>query len=428
MISLILNMNIKSIKQKAYSLLRKSEKWTKTDMVYLTKGGSILTFAKVFSSITSFVLSIAFANLLLKDTYGTYQYVISILGILLIPSLGGMSDALTRAVAKGHEGSIKKSLFTKIKWGTIGSVMSLVVSLYYLYNNNNLLGLIFLIIAPLIPFVECFAVAGSILSGRKLFKQSTLLFILFKAINVFSIIAALFLTKNLIIIVLVYLISIIIARIFNYFYILKKFKPNNKEDPTTINYGKHLSLMDVVGTIIDNLDRIILWHYIGAAGVAVYSLSKAPINQVRSALNPISNLALPKFSGQDNRVLKKTLPNKIFKLSLLLVPIVIIYIILAPFLYKLFYPNYLESVKYSILYAFTLLIYPFRFFGTSILAQGDKKSLYKLKIIPPLTRVILYFILIPTFKIYGAIYAFLITSFLSNLMAFYFFKYGKKSI
>ena len=55
---------IQKIRNKAYNVLRWSEKYTKTDMLYLAKGGSWFTVGQVVSSSSVLLLAIAFANLL----------------------------------------------------------------------------------------------------------------------------------------------------------------------------------------------------------------------------------------------------------------------------------------------------------------------------------------------------------------------------
>ena len=84
---------IKKIKEKIYNLLRWSEKYTKTDMVYLAHGGFWLSFGQIISSLSSFLLAIAFANLLPKETYGNYKYILSIASIL------PKTDPYARAIA-----------------------------------------------------------------------------------------------------------------------------------------------------------------------------------------------------------------------------------------------------------------------------------------------------------------------------------------
>ena len=65
------------IKEKIFNLLHWSQKYTGTDMVYLATGGFWLISGQIFYSATAFLLSIAFANLWSKETYGIYTYIIS---------------------------------------------------------------------------------------------------------------------------------------------------------------------------------------------------------------------------------------------------------------------------------------------------------------------------------------------------------------
>jgi len=79
------------MKNRLVPFLRWSEKYTKLDMVYLTKGGFWMTLSQVSSNMLSLLLVIAFANLLPKETYGLYRYILSLAGMLNSLSLTGMN-------------------------------------------------------------------------------------------------------------------------------------------------------------------------------------------------------------------------------------------------------------------------------------------------------------------------------------------------
>ena len=86
-----------------YKILRRSQKYTGTDNVYLAKSGFWLTLGQFFSLVVTFLSAVAFANLLDPTTYGNYKYVLSLLGILAVFCLDGMRTAVTQAVARGFE-------------------------------------------------------------------------------------------------------------------------------------------------------------------------------------------------------------------------------------------------------------------------------------------------------------------------------------
>ena len=71
-----------TLQRRIYSLLRRSERFTRTDMVYLAKNGSWMVGAHVVSTVLGLGLTIAFANLVTPEVYGQYKYVISVAAII----------------------------------------------------------------------------------------------------------------------------------------------------------------------------------------------------------------------------------------------------------------------------------------------------------------------------------------------------------
>src|SRR3989344_7039026 len=112
---------MQNLRQKVYQWLRLSEGLFKTDMVYLTKGGTWLLLGQLISSISTFLLVIAFANLIPKETFGTYKYILSLTAILLIPSLPGMNTAVNMASTRNLDGTLLLALKTKMRWGLLSS-------------------------------------------------------------------------------------------------------------------------------------------------------------------------------------------------------------------------------------------------------------------------------------------------------------------
>ena len=330
---------MQKIKGKIYHLLRWSEKYFKTDMVYLAKGGSWLTLGQIVSSASSFLLAIAFANLLPKETYGIYKYVLSIMGILAIPTLSGMSTAITQAVARGYEGSFSPVLKTKIRWGLLGGLASLVLAGYYYFNGNTTLTISFLISAAFLPFMDSFGIYNALPQGRKLFGISSRYGIISQIAGVSTMITAVFLTNNLFIILLAYFIPWTLMRFIFLQITLKKFPPNQNQDPKTISYGKHLSLIGVIGTIASYLDRILIFHFLGAVEVAIYSFAIAMPEQIKGYFKNISTLTLPKLSKRSFKEINSVLYKRLLKLFIAGGLIAGIYILAAPYIFKIFFQN-----------------------------------------------------------------------------------------
>jgi O-antigen/teichoic acid export membrane protein len=230
-----------------------------------------------------------------------------------------------------------------------------------------------------------------------------------------AVVTAIFLTNNIFIIILTHFFSYSVIRLIILLYTLKKYKPNTQQDLKTINYGKHLSAVNILQTVAGNVDKIILWHFLGAAPLAIYSFAIAPPKQIQKLLSSIKTLALPKLAQRPLPEIKKTLPQKVFKMFLILLPITGAYILLAPYLYQLVFPDYLESIFYTQLFALILLFQPIAVIATTFRAHAHKKKIYFLDSSTPIFRILALSILVPLYGLLGAIITILATQ-LFNLI------------
>ncbi len=398
-----LEKSMTNLKKRAYTLLRWSEKYTKTDMVYLAEGGFWLFLKTLFSAAISFGLSVAFANLLPKTTYGEYRYIFSMFGLLAIPTLAGMGPATTKSVTQGYEGTPLMALRTKIKWGVLGSIASAGVAIYYAVQGNFVLAGAFALVALFIPFVDSLSIYNSVLTGKKLFRTSTFYEIFIQGTSTLVIVATLFVTNNLVFILTSYFLTYTIVRFVVFQAVVKKYTDNTNIDPKTTSYGKHLSLMGILGTVSAALDSILLWQFIGPAQVAVYAIAKGMPLQISAAFQRLTTLAFPKFAKQDFKTIKKALVHKMMLMFIIMAVIVIVYVLAAPYIFNLFFPAYSEAVTYSQFFALTLLFFPQKFIGTVFQAHARTKALYISTTITPIIRTFLAIALIPFFGIAGAV-------------------------
>ncbi|MBU1246924.1 oligosaccharide flippase family protein [Patescibacteria group bacterium] len=398
---------LKNIRVKIYKLLRWSEAHTKTDMVYLAKGGFWLTLGQIISSASTFLLAIAFANLLPKETYGSYKYILSIASILAIPTLSGMNTAITQAVSRGYEGSLIPALKTKIRWGLFGALASLMLAGYYYFNNNTTLTISFLIISVFLPFMDSFSVYGSLLVGKKQFKISTKYQIISQITAITILIITLCFTQNLFFVLLAYFIPWTFLRFIFLKITLKKFRPNSQQDPQTIPYGKHLSLIGILGAVATHIDKILLFHYLGVAELAIYAFAIAPIEQIKGLFKNLPALALPKLARRSFHEIDSILYKRLFLLFFIGSCMALMYIFFAPYFFKIFFPKYLDSIFFSQIFGISIMLTApialLNAIGNSKLIYTPKKMLYEVTIIPQIILIASLLTLVPIFGIIGVI-------------------------
>lgn len=404
------------LKNNFYKLLKKSEKYTKTDMIYLAKGGFWLSFGQTVSAVASFLLAIAFANLLPKETYGTYKYILSLLGLLAIPTLTGMGTAIVRSVAQGNDGNFIPAIKTKIRWGVWGGLASLLLAGYYFYLGDMTLVGAFCLSAIFIPFMDSLAEYSSLLQGKKKFDVSSKYGIFIKILASLSIFITLYLTKNLLAILAVYLASYTFLRLIAFKFSLKYIQ-NSNQGSQTINYGKHLSLMSLIGIVASQIDKVLVFNLLGSVPLAIYSIAIAMPEQAKGILKFSIGLALPKFSEKEPQQIQKTLYYKTFIYFLFLVLAVLIYILLAPILFKILFPKYLESLLYSQIFSISLIFTSATLPIAYLTSLGKKKILYKYNLTTSIVLIILTILLVYFWGLWGLIWARIIFRFFNFILA-----------
>jgi len=406
----------------------KLQKFFKTDIQYLAKGGFWLFFGQIITSISTFILLISFINSLPKEIYGSYKYILSVVGLLAVFSLPGIDTALVQSISRGYEGSIISGLKTKIKWSFIGSFITFGLAIYYHLQGNTLFSSCFFVTSIFIPFMDPFLIYGSFFSGKKLFKEGTKIEMIRSITSTILLITILYFTKNILIIILGYFIIHTFTRGIITLYIIKKHVFNKKEDDEILKYGKKLSLIRLLESFVFQIDKILIYYFLGTTELAIYSVAIAVPEQIKSFFKNTESLILPKISQKKFTELKKPFLIKIYKFSIITTTISVLYIVCAPFLFNLFFPQYTESIIFTQVAALSLITYPFFLTNTVYKSQKMSGYLAKYTITVHTIGLILLFIGISNYGLWGAIIGRLLYKVIASIIALLFFYRAEESI
>ena len=336
-----------NLKKRIYHLLRWSEKYTKTDMVYLITGGFWLSGSQFFITLVSFFSTVAFGYYLPKSGYGDYKYILSVFSVLSAFTLSGLYTAIVQSVAKGYEGSLKQGFLLNARWSFVAIFGALSGSIYYFWRDNQFLGLSLLLLAISLPFFHSLGLYASFINGKKDFRRLSLYTVFDNTIPLVTVICTLFFTQNVLLILTGYFFSNIFIRYYFYSKTLKHYKPNDKEDPELANYGLKLSLLNIVGIVTTHIDKVIVYTYLGAVELAIYGFASAFPDRVRALLKNLNILMIPKFTEQSIQNNNIEVRRKTWQLFIVVIILTILYLLSAPFLYDLFFPKYPESIFFS---------------------------------------------------------------------------------
>src|SRR3990167_7286867 len=389
---------------KIYQILRGSEDFFKTDMIYLTKSGSWLSLSQGIAMLAGFFISIAFANLFPKESFGTYKFILSMVAILGLFSLTGIGTAVTQAVARDNGGSLRQGFRINLKWSIGVVLVGLGFSIYYYINGNTLLAFSFLLAGLLSPLTASASLYGAYLMGKKDFRRSAFYSIIRNTVPALALILALFLTKSLGIIIVVYFVVGALVPLFLYYITKRAYQnENKKEDPEIVSYSGHLSVMSLIGNIANFLDKILIFHYLGAVPLAIYAFAIAPVEQLQGGKKILATLIMPKISQRPFEELQKSGPRKALLLTVYALGLAFLWVIFAPYFYKFFFHQYLDSVFYSQIYSFALLAVSGTIFNETLIAHKKQRELYLHRTIVPVVQIVLFFILLPIYGLMGLI-------------------------
>ncbi len=414
---------LKMMGNRVQALLRWSEKYTKTDMVYLAHGGSYLFAGQLISMAAGFVLSVGFAHLVAKETFGTYQFILSLGGIVSAFSLTGINVAISRASALGSNEALRVGFLMRLRWNVVMVLIALAGAAYYFINANNTLATALLVVASLLPFLSAAEIYAPFLEGRKAFDRLTLYGAARNIIPTVLLLCAMYVSNNPVLIVLAFYLANTVTVLLLYRRTRAHYQTQSNDVPNIplIHESKHLTLLNSVSFIADQLDKVLVFHYLGATQLAVYVFAQAPVKQMRGFTKIIRTLIFPKLVVTDIQTLKRTLPRKAILYLMALIACVGTYVVLAPFFYEYIFPQYVEAIGFSQVLAATLLFAPVALFRKTFLAHFKKRELYSTELFTSLFSITLLLILLPQFGIWGAVMSQLIATIADTLLVLFLF-------
>ncbi|MEY2641208.1 MAG: hypothetical protein RL150_601 [Candidatus Parcubacteria bacterium] len=409
---------MEQLKGRLYTLLRWSERYTKTDMVYLTTTGWWVNLGNVVISAFALLLYVVFARVLPPEVYGTYQYILSGGALLGALTLTGMNSAIARAVARGHDQTIYTAARAQLRFGFVPVLVGLAVAGYYFVRGNATLGTSFAVIAILTPLISIFGSYAAFLQGKKDFKRSFTYGMFWNISYYIGLLLAAWFSPKVVPLVLVCFGVQAAAQGFVYFRALKHYKPQEPADPESIKYGNHLSVMNFGTAVATQIDTVVSFHLLGPAAVAVYSFATAIPERLASFFKFLPAAALPKFSNKTPEEMRHAFGFRIVLAILGMAAVAALYALFAPLAFHILFPAYAHAVPYSQVYALVLIASISGLFTSALIAQRNVKELYVYTAATPIAQVLLQVAGAFFYGLWGLIIARIVSQLVSAVVAF----------
>ncbi|MCS7231655.1 MAG: oligosaccharide flippase family protein [Elusimicrobiota bacterium] len=379
------------------------------------KSGIYLLSSNIIVSLAHFITSILFTRIFTPEVYGQYTYIFSIIGTLSFFSLPGLNIAIMQASSRKYKNILEKISLERLKYSFIVTFIFILLGIYMLATDKPTLFFLLIVSGFLAPFYYSFDGYASYLIGKRRFVEVSQYRVISSLVNAILILVfVLFITRNLAIIIAVNLLSV---GLINFYYTnllarkeKKEINSNKemKEICDVIKYGQKLSFINCVSTIEYYLDRLIIGSFLKFDTLAFYSIGKMVSDYtIKNVWQVVYQIIFPDLGEVEFNEAKSRLLKKMIIIEVLFFGLCVGLALIIPYLIKfVFSKRYIESAKYAqIFIIFGILNIPGVMIETLFQAQKREKAIYTLRIVTVLTHILLLLILVWRWKIWGIVFA-----------------------
>lgn len=356
-------------------LLQKLEGAFKTNLREHLKNGGLLLSGSTLTSVLAFVTSIVYANVLPKEIYGEYRYLLGIFNIFNSLALTGMNTAVTQAVSRGHDGALIATIKTQMRWGMAHTLIGVGASIIFLLSSQVMTAIGMLLISLMAPISNALNTTQAFLQGKRAYKATNYATIFQSFLVYGSLITVAYFTKTTLWILAANLIAVLGSNIIIFFWVKRSFNPPLDGDASTSVFGTKLSLISALRIIADQMDVFIVHNLMSPIDLAIFAVTTTIPDRLRGQWKIAQSLQLPNHS---KRVLTEIVPPLRKKAMLLAAAAITVCVPIAfcmPWLFTFIYKQYAPYAYLAQIYTFSIVgglsLLPY----TALLSQQREKPI-----------------------------------------------------
>ena len=419
------------LKESLRTWLKKAEYILKVDTIYIFRGSFWMTIGFISTTAASFISLVVYGNLLPKETYGIYSYLLSLANTLSFLTLTGIGPSIVRAVARGEEEVIPYALKLQLKYNLLAIATIGAGALYYAIKGNMVYALALGIMSIALPVGTAYHMTEQILTGRKQFRALSIITSIISIGSALLTAATLLLTKNVLALICVYSFVSVFPNLVIYYWIVsgRRASPDQSSIAEMRHSALHITGAGLIGTLAAYIDKIVLYKVAGPIILAVYGFAIAGPERLKGLMKNWISISMPKLASRDTEEIGASFGKRVTLVVLSGSIIAGIYIVLSPLLFKYLLPKYIDSVLYSQVYALNLIVYPvLTYIGTIFYSQNMIRAIYISSTGNQVLRIVLFLFFGWKWHIWGLIIASLLTQVTSAIYCILVWEYERKRL
>lgn len=344
-------------------------------------------------SLSGFLVSIIFARLGDKEIYGLYQYVLSLVSLIAVFSIPGISLSALRSVAHGKTGAVSRAVQTSILFSLIGSAVLIAIAFFQFSKEITILGTSFLLVAFLFPFFYGFTPWYTFYEGKKDFRSVAFRSI-FLSISWLVLLPVLLLLKaSLPILIFSYF---FLSSLFLAFFFLEGKKKHSSEgkESLSLRYAFIVTSQKFILNMSENLPVLLVGFFFGYSTIALFQVSYFPLSALSAYFGALIAMKLPDFflgNEQEERSACTVFLQNFF--SGIFASFLVIFFL--TFLFQILYgKNYSDSLTMAWVLFPIVLFFPLKTYLLNYFTAKDKNfSIVKVLVFANIISTLLFIML-----------------------------------
>lgn len=378
------------------------------DISAFSKDAFLVTTSYAVSTLRGIITSYLVARMFPRELYGTYQFMLTVLGIAGLVTLPGLSTAMTRALARGEEQETRAAMRWQLGISLIGSTGLLLCIPFLQMMGKAELWPLFILGSALLPLSQyAGALFATVTRGKGRFDISLKANIAWSVALIALILYIVFIQRS----VALLLIGVIGFPAIAYLIFGWKLMPrytHHASPREILRFAWTLSVSNLPGGLSWYLDKIMISAMFGLNQLAVFSIAVLIPEQMKSwakELLPVSFAVQAK--GDDTIKRRRSLVMVVLRATLAFSVFIAAYVVLAPYIFYWGFPTYYnsEAIFLTQMSGLTIILLPTTLLNQYIEAQALVRELRIIQWLSAAVFCISLITLIPMMGLLGAVLA-----------------------
>ena len=369
------------------------------DIGYYLRSIGFLLIGQAIAMLFSFATTFVFTNYATKELYGSYSYILSIIGVMGMFSLPGVSNAITFSTAKGDEGVLIDGTRTRVKSSILGTLAIFIVSYFLWREGRKEIGVALAFSGLFFPLAYGTDSFLAYLQGKKRFGQLCGVSSFIAGLGSLGKVGVVLLYANLSLIFLVDFGIIAAANIFFLLWFVRQM--SNKEVGTGFkSLSRNMSLLGILGSLSYFSNKLIIGTFSDMETMALFSFAFVMTEPMRTVGAFINKTALPVMIQKGEKELAVAIWKKMPLIVMVTFTAIAILELGFPYIIDYIFPKYKESIPYikilvisSSIGAIGIILSAFLYSQESL-----RKMFYSVTLILSLLNIFINFVLCLRFR------------------------------